>query len=175
VQPERYSAGRLAQKLCVQTKAKMYKKLIAIPLIVGLLSPSLVIFVLQVFVGEYTVTESLSKIIRKQFESGHNLFLLALIGLIPFALLSLITIIYNNKDKSNNSLTLLIFGLCGLLSLMIPAHISVWYPLYGPGRMSSTSVIAFLFIPFYCIVTMLIGLLLGVIYIKLARLWKNHT
>jgi len=54
---------------------------------------------------------------------------------------------------SNNG----ICGLAGILALMIPAHVSVWSPLYTEERMSSTAVIAFFFIPFYCIVTMGIG------------------
>lgn len=49
----------------------------------------------------------------------------------------------------------------GILLLMILGHVAVWYPLYGGGHMSSTAVIAFFFIPFYCIAAMAIGLLIG--------------
>jgi hypothetical protein len=52
-------------------------------------------------------------------------------------------------------------GLLGILAFMIPAHVSVWYPLYGGGHMASTAVIAFVFIPFYCIATLALGLLAG--------------
>jgi hypothetical protein len=49
----------------------------------------------------------------------------------------------------------------GIPSLMLPAHISVWYPLYGGGHMSSTAVIAFIIIPGYCMVTGAVGVLIG--------------
>ena len=49
----------------------------------------------------------------------------------------------------------------GILVLMVFGHVAVWYPLYSEDHMSSTAVIAFFFIPFYCLGTMAIGLLIG--------------
>jgi len=41
-------------------------------------------------------------------------------------------------------------------------HAAVWWPLYFRGyRMSSTAVIAFLFIPFYALGALAVGLLVG--------------
>ena len=62
------------------------------------------------------------------------------------------------------SCALLITGstaLAGNTAQNIPAHIGIWKPLYTHEHMSSTAVIAFLFIPVYCTVTMLIGLGIG--------------
>ena len=133
------------------------------PLLIGLIAPSLVLFAVQVFVGDIAPLPAIVDILNKQFASGDNLFLLTLIGLTPFIILS---VILNGHFKNQNAnikkeYTLCISGLIGILALMVPLHVSVWYPLYGPGEMSSTSVIAFMFIPFFCIVPMAIGLLIG--------------
>jgi len=52
-------------------------------------------------------------------------------------------------------------GLIGASNFMIAAHSAVWYPLYGGGHMSSTAVIAFVFIPFFCLGPLAVGLLAG--------------
>ncbi len=44
---------------------------------------------------------------------------------------------------------------------MVPAHVSIWYPLYTGGHIALTAAIAFLFIPFYCIPALAVGLLVG--------------
>ena len=151
----------------------MDKKLLFTPIIVGLISPSLVIFYLQVFVGGYSVSASLSDILSRQFAEGENLFLLAVIGLVPFVLLSAILFVYKKKHKISEVYLLMTFGLVGILVLMLPSHYSVWYPLYGPGRMSSTAVVGFLFIPIYCVLSMLVGLLVGVGIIKIKEIIDN--
>ena len=40
-------------------------------------------------------------------------------------------------------------------------HAAVWWPLYFGGHMSSTAVVAFLFIPFYALGFLVIGLVIG--------------
>lgn len=131
------------------------------PLVIGLLVPSLVIFFLAVFIGHISPSAAAVDILRRQFSEGDNLFLLAAVGLIPFAALSATCAVAASGLTPTRLACLGIGGLIGILVLMIPGHISVWYPLYGPGRMSSTAVLAFLFIPFYCLVTLVIGLLGG--------------
>ncbi|MCW5624366.1 MAG: hypothetical protein KIT73_06595 [Burkholderiales bacterium] len=59
-------------------------------LAIGLVTPSTILFVLDVFVGNTGVVASLGGILRDQFAEGRNLFLLALIGSIPFAALAII-------------------------------------------------------------------------------------
>ncbi len=131
------------------------------PLAIGILTPSLIIFCLEIFVGHISPIASAQDILRRQFAEGHNLFLLALLGLIPFAALSVVCLVAARRLSPVRLACLGVGGLVGILGLMVPAHVAVWYPLYGPGRMSSTAVIAFLFIPFYCLVTLGIGLLVG--------------
>lgn len=97
-------------------------------------------------------------IAHRQFAEGHNLFFLAVIGLIPFAIL---TVLVRGLSSTLTRMHFCLFSLCGLvgiLALMIPAHVSVWRPLYTDEHASSTAVIAFLFIPFFCTVSMGIGI-----------------
>ena len=131
------------------------------PLTVGLLAPSIIIFCLEIFVGRINPFSSLADILRRQFAEGENLFLIALFGLIPFALLSVICLVAARYLSPARLTCVAVGGLLGILTLMVPGHIAVWYPLYGGGHMSSTAVIAFLFIPFYCLVTLAIGLIVG--------------
>jgi F0F1-type ATP synthase assembly protein I len=52
-------------------------------------------------------------------------------------------------------------GLIGILALMIPFHYAVWYPLYAHEHVSSTQSLAFIVIPFLCLITLVIGGLVG--------------
>jgi hypothetical protein len=130
-------------------------------LIVGLLTPSTTIFFLEVFVGHISPISSLEDILRKQFGGGNNLFLLALFGLIPFVALSIVCRFAARRLPPARLACLAIGGMGGIASYMIPAHVAVWYPLYSGGHMSSTAVIAFVVIPFYCLGPLAIGLLVG--------------
>lgn len=127
-------------------------------LVVGLVAPSLVILFLEITVGKIAPSASLRDIAHRQFAEGHNLFLLAVIGLIPFGALSILLRCLSSKLARLRFCFFSLCGLVGILALMIPAHVSVWRPLYTDEVASSTAVIAFLFIPFYCTVTMGIGL-----------------
>jgi hypothetical protein len=131
------------------------------PLVVGLLAPSIIIFCLEVFVGRINPFSSIADILRRQFAEGENLFLIALFGLIPFALLSVISVVAVRYLSPARLTCVALGGLLGILTLMVPGHIAVWYPLYGGGHISSTAVVAFFFIPFYCLVTLAIGLIVG--------------
>lgn len=97
----------------------------------------------------------------RQFSEGNNLFLLAAWGLIPFVAFSIACFLAAHRLSSPRFTCVAVGGLLGILLLMIPGHVAVWYPIYGPGHASSTAVIAFLFIPFYCLVTLGVGLLVG--------------
>lgn len=134
---------------------------VALPLVIGLVTPSAIIFCLEVFVGRISPVAAILDIGRRQFAEGHNLFLLAVLGLVPFVLLSVSVIIASRRLCASRVGCLTIGGLIGILAFMVPSHIGVWYPLYGGGHMSSTAVIAFLFIPFYCIPTLAIGIIIG--------------
>jgi hypothetical protein len=127
----------------------------------GLVVPSFILFCLQVFVGNIAPLTAIGEILRRQFAPGHNYFLLAVFGLIPFGVLSIVCFVAARRLPPARLACVAVGGLVGILALMIPGHVSIWYPLYGPGRVSSTSVIGFVFIPFYCLVTLGIGLLAG--------------
>jgi hypothetical protein len=134
---------------------------VLIPLAIGMLAPSAILLGVEVFVGGVGPFVAIADVLRRQFGEGHNLFLLALFGLIPFAVLSAGCFVASYRLSPWRLACLGVGGLIGILYLMIPAHVSVWYPLYGGGRMSSTAVIAFLFIPFQCLVPLLVGLIVG--------------
>jgi hypothetical protein len=134
---------------------------LAIPIMTGLIVPSLVIFYLEVFVGQISPTVAAGNIWARQFSEGNNLFLLAVFGLIPFAALSAVCALATARLTPARLACLGVGGLIGILALMVPGHFSVWYPLYGLGSMSSSAVVAFISIPFYCLVTLAIGLFAG--------------
>ena len=137
------------------------KRHICLPVLIGVLTPSLVIFILEVFVGHISPIRSAMSILERQFAEGDNLFLIMVFGFIPFAILTGLISLMSRTIKAERLDCLLLGGLVGILVLMILGHVAVWYPLYGGGHMSSTAVIAFFFIPFYCIVGMAIGMLVG--------------
>ena len=126
--------------------------------VVGLVTPSLVIFLLEITVGSIAPVESLRDIAHRQFAEGHNLFLLAIIGLIPFGILSVILRALTSTLTRARFCFFCVCGLVGILALMVPAHVSVWLPLYTDGPVSSTSAIAFIFIPFYCTISLGVGI-----------------
>jgi hypothetical protein len=134
---------------------------VVLPLVVGLVTPSALIFCLEVFVGRVSLAAAFVDVAERQFAQGHNLFLLAVFGLVPFVILSISSFIAARFLSEMRLACVTLGGLLGILAFMIPAHVSVWYPLYGGGHMASTAVIAFVFIPFYCIATLALGLVAG--------------
>jgi hypothetical protein len=137
------------------------------PPVVGFITPSLVISTLQVLVGGLTPYAAIQDIAGRQFAPGHNLFLLALWGLIPFLVLSVLLLVLPAGVPRSRIACLSIFGLLGILGLMVPIHWEVWAPLYYGGHMSSTAVIVFIPLPFGCFMTMLSGLAIGWLVSKL--------
>ncbi|MCQ8895219.1 hypothetical protein NQT62_02050 [Limnobacter humi] len=131
------------------------------PPLIGLLVPSLVIFCLQVWVGHIPPSAALADILARQFAAGENLFYLALIGLIPCVLLSVLCFAMAGSLHSNRLWCVGLGGLSGIVAVMVAMHVSVWYPLYGPGRMSSTAVVALVFMPVTGCIGMVVGGLLG--------------
>lgn len=132
-----------------------------VPTVVAFITPALIIFFLQVVIGGISPLDAIKDIAVRQFAPGHNLFVIALFGFIPFAILIGILFRVSRTLTARRVYCLLVGGILGILALMIYGHVSIWYPLYGGGHMSSTAVIGFIFIPFFCIPTMLAGLALG--------------
>lgn len=141
---------------------KTKRKYLLISLIIGVILPSLVIFILEVFWGHINPFAAIVDIIKRQFAAGENLFLIMLFGLIPFAaLIGIVNSLYNNRLRWKRLDCVFYGGLAGILIITVWGHFAVWYPLYSGGDISSTAVIAFFFIPFYALFTMGIGMLVG--------------
>lgn len=138
-------------------------------LAIGLVLPSLIIFSVEVFVGGISPFTSIANVLGRQFSDGNNLYLIAAFGLIPFAAFSIACFVAARQLSSPRLNCVAVGGLLGILLLMIPGHVAVWYPLYSPGHASSTAVIAFLFIPFYCLATLGVGLFAGWLVSRLPR------
>jgi len=161
----RYRARPLALRYATQAPMKphivnaLMWSLITLGL--GFVTPSLIIFFLEITVGGINPAASAADIWHRQFAEGHNLFLLAAIGLIPFAVHSIVIFVVARTRTPRQLACIVLGGLIGILALMIPCHASIWYPLYSHGHASSTAVIGFLFIPFYCLITLAIGLFFG--------------
>jgi len=139
----------------------------------GLVMPSLIILVVEIFAGNVGPVPAMADVLRRQFAPGHNLFLLAVLGLIPFAALAIVIFPLARRNTPRQLSCLVLGGLGGIFALMIPGHVSIWYPLYGPGHASSTAVIGFVFIPFACLVSLAIGLAAGWLVSRLA--WFRQT
>lgn len=138
------------------------KKLICVlmPIPLGLLAGPIIHFFVKFVVGGMPLFQAFSELLRQDFSPGVYLFSGALAS-IPFVALTLFLCVYSLFNPLRLCSLMCLSGLLGILALMIPAHVSLLYPIYGPGRISSTAAIGFIFIPFYCLGSMALGLLLG--------------
>lgn len=133
-----------------------------LPLVTGILTPSLVIFMLEVFVAGISPLKAAVDILHRQFAEGHNLFLVMFLSIIPFVALVLLVWVLSFKVKGTRLDCIFWGGFIAIFGLTLFGHFSVWYPLYAPGKhMSSTAVIAFMFILIYCLFILVIGSLIG--------------
>ena len=140
---------------------------------IGLVTPSLTLLAIQMIVGSVPFETAFADILFKQFAAGHNLFMIAEFGLIPFILLAIMMLRFPRHNTRRKYYTRYVSGLIGILGFMIPAHVGIWYPLYGPGGMSSTAVLGFFVIPFYCIGTLILGMLIGRLVTR-AKWFRAH-
>lgn len=141
--------------------------LIILSVMVGFFMPSLVLVTVQIVVGGVPVLSAIVDVLDGQFAQGRNLFTLALLGLLPFIVLAAMVPRFAARHPRRACTALWASGLVGILAVMVPGHAAVWWPLYGPGRMSSTAVIAFLFIPVYCAGSLFLGLAIGRLVIRM--------
>jgi hypothetical protein len=110
-------------------------RLLALLLVIGLVMPSMVIFALETSLGHKPPAQALAEIARRQFAEGHNLFLLAAIGLLPFFVLDAVILLVQALAHDRLRLPWIGWGgLSGILALMIPMHVLVWLPLYTNQR-----------------------------------------
>ncbi|MFZ1219283.1 MAG: hypothetical protein WAO00_08315 [Chthoniobacterales bacterium] len=131
--------------------------------VIGLVTPGLVLLWLEVAVGGTGPLAAMADILSRQvsLDGGDSLLLLNLVGLIPFAPLAGACFLFALRLTPARLACVAIGGLLGILGLMVPFHYAVWYPTYAHEHQSSTAVLAFLVIPFFCLPTLLIGLLVG--------------
>ena len=134
--------------------------IIVLPVLIGMVTPSLIILWVELAREGSTLSVVANDILYRQFAEGHNLFTLALFGLIPFVVLQFVLLSRYKRQQKWETMTLLACGLGGILALMIPGHYSVW------SSVSSTAAIAFLFIPFYCLGSLLVGYGVGKVVIQ---------
>lgn len=146
-----------------------------VPLIIGLLTPAGVVLGLNIFVSGQPLVSAITDPCKGPFAGDmccwHPFFLG--FTLIPFIALSILSWLASKQITHARVILIELFGLLGILAVTIPAHISVWYPLYGGGHMSSTAVIAFVFIPFVAIGGMALGIFVGWLVSLLPLLRKS--
>jgi hypothetical protein len=128
---------------------------------VGLVAPSLILLTLETIIGHVPLRSAVLDIASREFAEGENVFLLSVIGLIPFALLSMFALFVARRLPPRRLACVSLGGLAGILVYMVPAHWRIWRPLFAGGDISSTAAIAFLLIPFYSIPALVVGLLVG--------------
>lgn len=105
--------------------------------------------------------------IRKDVQDGGffpwifgSLFFFAFRG-VPFFLTSVVCFFAALRIRRHWLVGIIAGAWIGTLYFTIPAMMSVWRPLFTDERMSSTAVIAFVFIPFYSIPYTLGGIMVG--------------
>ena len=128
---------------------------------VSLLTPSLIIFCLAVSVGRISPGQALVDVCSRQFAARYNWYLITLFGAGPFVLLAGVRWAAAPSLAPKRLACVCVGGLLGILGFMVPAHVSVWYSQYAGDRLGATDVAALLLVPFYCGVTLLVGLLVG--------------
>src|SRR5262245_9956299 len=125
---------------------------IYIPLIAGAVTPSAVVFFLEMFGSRRPPSRP---------PSGTTLsadFIFIALTLIPFVVLIMATATVSAKLRGWRLECVFWGGLVAVTGFTAYGHASVWWPLYFGGHMSSTAVVAFIFIPFYALGALLVGL-----------------
>jgi hypothetical protein len=143
---------------------------------IGVITPSLIILVLDVAVAGTPIGTALSAVAAAQFAEGENLFLIAVLGLFPFLVLDSVLVLAHLVTRDLARIRwMAIAGLIGILVMMIPGHVLVSLPLYTGAHASSTGAIAYFFIPIYCCVTATIALGAAEILLRASRRQRGAT
>jgi len=130
-----------------------------LPIFLGLVvTEDVVHFFVMLEVGGLSVRQAVPKLFEYfSWRSVFGYLFSTVFRIVPFALLAIITGLLGLKIRRDFLVFTVIGGLVGIFLFYIPATASVWRPLYDGSRMSSTAVIAFLFIPFCTVPYMLAG------------------
>ena len=133
----------------------------SLPIILGLLTPIITQWSVKVFLGGIPVFSALIESLPSQFDMSGALISI-LLALTPFIALIVLGLLLKTRVSAYHFKVIFVMGLIGILIPMIQGHYSVWAPLYQPNvHASSTGVLLFLVLPFFCILTMLIGAFVG--------------
>lgn len=144
-----------------------------IPICLGLVTPPLVEFLVQVLAGGISPFNALTRIYNNHLEVGHYFFML--LAFIPFGVLSLVLSIMNLWTLPERLYAMLWGGLLPIFGITALGHFVVWYPLYAPDlHASSTAVLMFIFLPIYCLLSLPFGLLAGWAVSKAGGALKNQ-
>jgi hypothetical protein len=119
---------------------------------------NLVQWVLAVIVGHFNLINGF-KDAFKHFSLNGYLFFTA-IRLIPYIILGIVVIILQRKPK-DITVGIAWGGLFGIVAMILYESASALLPFYTKEHVSSTTALAFLVIPFFAIVTGIIGGLIG--------------
>ncbi len=85
-------------------------------LIVGLVVPSLILVAVETIAGRIPFGAALAHVGSRQFAEGENVFLLSVIGLILFALLSMFSFVFVRSLSPRHLACIALGGLFGILA-----------------------------------------------------------
>ena len=132
-----------------------YWYLVVLLLVALVINESLVQWALAVRVGEHTLASG--------FEDAFEYFtifgylFLTVFRLVPYVGLGIILVILSRTKWKDYVLPVFIGGLLGILAIILWGYWSVQRPYYTDEHVSSTTAIAFLFIPMYAVLSGAIG------------------
>lgn len=140
-----------------------YQKLLCkiIPILVGFLADPLIQLAIQIFVGKINIFSALKENAQFHFYLLLSHPFLAFFTLAPYILLSAYLEYFLTKHTLKQSYLVCFCGLIGILSLTIPGYAELWLPAYNGGHFSSTSILAYGFVPLYSIGTLALGIFMS--------------
>jgi len=148
-----------------ERKAKVKPRYYYMPLLLGVFTPPGAVLWLEMYGPKHPLSPPF-----------YFFDFFAVLALIPFLVLigatKIISAVLTQPERTE-----CIFwgGLLGATTLTAYGHATVWWPLYFGGHMSSTAVVAFLFIPFYAIGAMIVGMLIGGLISVAIGLWPGSS
>ena len=130
------------------------RRYIYISLVAGILTPILVMVVL--------VPKAVPTMIHQLARGNTRDILMVLVMQVILPLIPFVALIAATSGvRARRQGCAFWGGFIGVWGFTVWGHVSAWYPLWVGKRGSSTAAIAFLFIPFYALVPLVVGLLIG--------------
>lgn len=133
------------------------------------INENVVQWALAVYVGGYTVAGGFQDAFQYFTISGYLFF--TAFRLIPYLLLAGVLVLLSTTRQKDYVFPVFVGGILGILVMILWGSWEAQRPYYTSEHVSSTTAIAFLFIPFYAIGTCAIGAgLLAAIYTPVRHL-----